>query len=45
MGAVYTIAVSTQGDLWLLQQEEEEDKEKDQAQKSGILPCLDLNGN
>ena len=44
MHVVYTTVVSTWGDLWLLPQEVIIKMGK-RAQKSGILPCLDPNGN
>ena len=45
MGAVYTTVVSTQGDLWLSLREVIMEKDLcKQAQKFGILLCLDHNG-
>ena len=44
MVAVFTTVMSTRGDLWLLPQEVLMELVK-KAQKSGILPFLDPNGN
>ena len=45
MGAVYTTVVSTQEDLWLLLPEVILEIMGQKAQKFGILPFLDPNGN